>query len=76
MERGKGSVVRSITLMEKVKDRPSELFLALQGYAVLDNVAMPVIGTPKQVNDTYVQQIVMDAKAAIDKAAAEPLESK
>ncbi|PYS33543.1 MAG: hypothetical protein DMG14_31570 [Acidobacteria bacterium] len=59
-----------------MKDRPSELFLALQGYAVLDNVAMPVIGTPKQVNDTYVQQIVMDAKAAIDKAAAEPLESK
>jgi dipeptidyl aminopeptidase/acylaminoacyl peptidase len=49
---------------------PSELFLALQGYAVLDNVAMPVIGTPKQVNDTYVQQIVMDAKAAIEKAAA------
>src|SRR2546425_1656614 len=49
---------------------PSELFLVLQGYAVLDNVAMPVIGTPKQVNDTYIQQIVMDAKAAIDKAAA------
>jgi len=49
---------------------PSELFLALQGYAVLDNVAMPVIGTPKQVNDTYIQQIVMDAKAAIEKAAA------
>jgi dipeptidyl aminopeptidase/acylaminoacyl peptidase len=49
---------------------PSELFLALQGYAVLDNVAMPVIGTPKQVNDTYVLQIVMDAKAAIEKASA------
>jgi len=49
---------------------PSELFLALQGYVVLDNVAMPVIGTPKQVNDTYVQQIVMDAKAAIEKATA------
>ena len=49
---------------------PSELFLALQGYAVLDNVAMPVIGTPKQVNDTYLQQIVMDARAAIDKAAS------
>jgi dipeptidyl aminopeptidase/acylaminoacyl peptidase len=49
---------------------PSELFLALQGYAVLDNAAMPVIGTPKQVNDTYIQQIVMDAKAAIEKAAA------
>jgi len=49
---------------------PSELFLVLQGYAVLDNVAMPVIGTLKQVNDTYIQQIVMDAKAAIDKATA------
>ena len=49
---------------------PSQVFLALHGYAVLDNAAMPVIGTPKQVNDTYVQQIVMDAKAAIDKAAA------
>jgi dipeptidyl aminopeptidase/acylaminoacyl peptidase len=48
---------------------PSELFLVLQGYAVLDNAAMPVIGTPKQVNDTYVQQITMDAKAAIQKAA-------
>src|SRR5207237_8035378 len=44
--------------------------LALHGYAVLDNVAMPVIGTPKQVNDTYLQQIVMDARAAIDKAAS------
>jgi dipeptidyl aminopeptidase/acylaminoacyl peptidase len=49
---------------------PSELFFALEGYAVLDNAAMPVVGSdPTTVNDTYLDQIVMDAKAAIDKAA-------
>src|SRR5439155_7772957 len=47
---------------------PSELFFALQGYAVLDNAAMPVVGSLNVVNDTYIQQIVMDAIAAIDKA--------
>ena len=46
----------------------SQLFFALQGYAVLDNAAMPVVGSLNVVNDTYIQQIVMDAKAAIDKA--------
>jgi len=45
------------------------LLFLLHGYAVLDNAAMPVIGDPETVNNTYVQQIVMDAKAAIDKAA-------
>lgn len=48
---------------------PSELFFALHGYAVLDNAAMPVVGDPDTVNNTYVEQIVADAKAAIDKAA-------
>lgn len=48
----------------------SELFFALDGYAVLDNTAMPIVGDPDTVNDTYVQQITADAKAAIDKAAA------
>src|SRR5271165_4995697 len=47
---------------------PSELFFLLDGYAVLDNAAMPVIGDPETVNNTYLDQIVMDAKAAIDKA--------
>ncbi len=47
----------------------SEIFYALHGYAVLDNAGMPVIGSdPTTVNDTYLDQIVMDAKAAIDKA--------
>lgn len=48
---------------------PSELFYALQGYAVLDDATLPVIGSLKEMNDTYVQQIVAGAKAALDKAA-------
>ncbi len=48
----------------------SHLFFLLAGYAVLDNAAMPVVGDPRTVNDTYLEQIVMSAKAAIDKAAA------
>jgi dipeptidyl aminopeptidase/acylaminoacyl peptidase len=47
---------------------PSHLFFLLEGYAVLDNATMPVVGTPEKVNDTYVDQIVMSAQAAIDKA--------
>ncbi len=43
------------------------LLLVLGGYAVLENAAMPIIGDPETVNNTYLQQIVMDAKAAIDK---------
>jgi dipeptidyl aminopeptidase/acylaminoacyl peptidase len=44
----------------------SELFFVTQGYAVLDNATMPVVGNPKTMNDTFVQQIVLSAKAAID----------
>ena len=40
----------------------------MEGYAVLDNATMPVVGDPETVNNTYVEQIVMSAKAAIDKA--------
>jgi dipeptidyl aminopeptidase/acylaminoacyl peptidase len=47
---------------------PSHLFFLLEGYAVLDNATMPVVGDPETVNNTYVEQIVMSAKAAIDKA--------
>lgn len=48
----------------------SELFFLLDGYVVLDNAAMPVIGDPQTVNDTYLDQIVADARAAIEAAAA------
>jgi len=44
----------------------SQLFFVTQGYAVLDNAQMPVIGDPKTMNDTFVEQIVSNAQAAID----------
>jgi dipeptidyl aminopeptidase/acylaminoacyl peptidase len=49
---------------------PSHLFFLLHGYAILDDAAMPVVGdSPETVNNTYLEQVVADAKAAIDKAA-------
>ena len=46
----------------------SELFFALEGYAVLADTTMPIVGDPLTVNDTFVKQIVDSAQAAIDKA--------
>jgi len=46
----------------------SHLFFLLSGYVVLDSATMPVVGDPKTVNDTYLEQVVASAKAAIDKA--------
>jgi dipeptidyl aminopeptidase/acylaminoacyl peptidase len=45
----------------------SQLFFLTQGYAVLDDAEMPVVGSPETVNDTFVQQIVSNAEAAIKK---------
>ncbi len=47
----------------------SHLFFLLAGYAVLDQVSMPVVGPPESANDTFVEQLRMNAQAAIDKAA-------
>jgi dipeptidyl aminopeptidase/acylaminoacyl peptidase len=44
-----------------------QLFV-LHGYALLDNAAMPIIGDSETVNNTYVDQLLMDAQAAVDKA--------
>jgi len=44
---------------------PSHLFLLTQGYAVLDNPTLPVVGGDS-ANNTYVEQTVAGAKAAID----------
>ena len=45
----------------------SHLLLLTQGYAILDNPAMPIIGEgDKEPNDTYIEQLVASAKAAID----------
>jgi dipeptidyl aminopeptidase/acylaminoacyl peptidase len=47
----------------------SHLFFLLAGYVVLDDAALPVVGDPETVNNTYIEQIVAGAKAAIDKGA-------
>ena len=44
----------------------SHLFLLLQGYAVLNNATIPIVGDPETVNNTYIEQLVAGAKAAID----------
>ncbi|MCX6223337.1 MAG: prolyl oligopeptidase family serine peptidase [Bacteroidia bacterium] len=41
-----------------------------QGYAILDNAAFPIIGEgDAEPNDTFIEQLVANAKAAIDKGA-------
>jgi dipeptidyl aminopeptidase/acylaminoacyl peptidase len=42
--------------------------LLLAGYAIIDNAAFPIIGDPKKAYDTYLDQLVADAKAAVDEA--------
>ncbi len=44
----------------------SPLYFLTQGWAVLMDATMPVVGDPERMNDTYVDQITADAKAAID----------
>jgi dipeptidyl aminopeptidase/acylaminoacyl peptidase len=42
--------------------------LLLAGYAVIDQAAFPIVGDPKKAYDTYLEQLVADAKAAVAKA--------
>ncbi len=46
----------------------SQLVFLLQGYAVLDNAAMPIVGDPESMNDTFIEQIELGARAAIEMA--------
>lgn len=46
----------------------SHLMLLTQGYAIMDGATMPVVGDPETMNDSFVEQIVGAAQAAIDKA--------
>lgn len=47
----------------------SHLFFLTQGYAVMDRTAMPVVGAdPETVNDTFIEQIVASAEAAVDES--------
>ncbi len=42
--------------------------LLLAGYAIIDRASFPVIGDPKRAYDNYMDQLVADAKAAVDEA--------
>jgi len=42
--------------------------LLLAGYAIIDNAAFPIVGDPKKAYDTYLEQLVADARAAVDEA--------
>ena len=42
--------------------------LLLAGYAIIDNASFPVVGDPKRAYDNYLDQLVADAKAAVDEA--------
>jgi dipeptidyl aminopeptidase/acylaminoacyl peptidase len=46
----------------------SHLFLLTQGYAILDNPAVPIIGAGgAEPNDSYIEQLVSSMQAAVDK---------
>ncbi|SPE60751.1 Peptidase S9, prolyl oligopeptidase [Verrucomicrobia bacterium] len=47
---------------------PLQLFFLLDGYAVIDNPLLPIVGDPEKMYDTYMEQLVAGAKAAVDKA--------
>jgi dipeptidyl aminopeptidase/acylaminoacyl peptidase len=42
--------------------------LLLAGYAIIDNAAFPIVGDPKKAYDTYLDQLVADARAAVNEA--------
>ncbi|MGZ3332892.1 MAG: alpha/beta hydrolase family protein, partial [Gemmatimonadaceae bacterium] len=48
--------------------RQNYLMLLMHGYGVLDGPTMPIVGMGgKEPNDSYVQQLVASAQAAVDK---------
>ena len=49
---------------------PSHMLFLTQGYAVLDNPTMPIVGSGETANDTYVEQLVASAQAAVDTVVA------
>jgi len=70
---------KSAGAASQVKDSPhrfvrvysgSPLFWLTQGYAILDNPTMPIVGEgDEEPNDTYIEQLVSSAKAAVDETA-------
>jgi len=50
----------------------SPIFWVTQGYAILDNAEMPIVSTDssKKPNDDFINQLTLNARAAIQKLAA------
>ena len=62
-----GQVVGSDARFTRMRGITHLTFLT-QGYAVMDAATMPIVGDPETMNDTFIEQIVDSAQAAIDKA--------
>ncbi len=62
-----GQVGTSPWLFTRIRGS-SHLAMVTQGYAVMDGATIPIIGDPETMNDTFVEQMVAAAQAAIDKA--------
>ena len=70
---------KSAAAAAQVRDSPqrfsfvrwgSALYWLTQGYAVMENATMPIIGEgDEEPNDRYVEQLVASAQAAVDEAA-------
>lgn len=61
-------VVGSPNRFTTISPGNTHMYLLFQGYAVLDGPTMPIVGPGETANDTYVEQLVASAKAAIDAA--------
>lgn len=49
----------------------SPIYWAARGYAILDNASFPIVGEGSdEPNDTFIEQLIMNAEAAIDKLDA------
>ena len=58
-----GSTQRFTTIV-----RQHHLFFLLQGYAVIDNPSLPVVGDSNKIYDTYMEQLLAGAEAAVNEA--------
>ena len=48
----------------------SHLLFLTQGYAIIDDPTMPIVGPGETANDTYIEQLVSSAQAAVDRAVS------
>ena len=63
--RGAGEVTGSQETFTRLRNYR---LLLLAGYAIIDNASFPIIGDPQKAYDTYLEQLIADAKAAVDEA--------